>query len=180
VVHWAANTTAVVLYGASFIARLGGNKRAGKRLALAGLAVASIGGYIGGHIAYHQSLGANHTESVPHVTPEGWHDVGAVDELPQGEPQRRQVGDTAVLVYRDGERVYALADVCSHLSGPLHEGEVADDAELGPCVTCPWHGSVFALEDGAVVHGPATAPQPKFNVRLAAGRVEVALDYVSE
>ena len=180
VVHWASNTVAVALYGASFIARLGGNKRAGKRLAFAGLAVASVGGYIGGHLAYRLSMGANHTESLPHVTPGGWHDIGALDELPQRQPQRRQVGDTAVLVYRDGERVLALADVCSHLSGPLHEGEVSDDAEFGPCVTCPWHGSVFALEDGAVVHGPATAPQPRFSVRLSGGRVEVQLDYVSD
>jgi len=174
-IHWASVATAGALYGASFVARIGGNKRAGKRLALAGLAAASIGGYLGGHIAYHQALGANHAEPVPHLTPQGWHDLGLLTELPEHQLRQRLVGSTPVVLYRDGERVLALADACSHLSGPLHEGELSDDPELGPCVTCPWHQSVFALEDGAVVHGPATAPQPQFRARVANGRIEVML-----
>lgn len=174
-IHWASVATAGALYGASFVARISGNKRTGKRLALAGLAAASVGGYLGGHLAYRQAMGANHTESVPHLTPQGWHDLGLLTELPEHQLRQRLVGTTPVVLYRDGDRVLALADACSHLSGPLHEGELSEDAELGPCVTCPWHGSVFALEDGAVVHGPATAPQPQFSARVANGRVEVSL-----
>lgn len=174
-VHWASVATAGTLYGASFVARLSGNKRAGKRLALAGLAAASVGGYLGGHLAYHRALGANHAEAVPHLTPQGWHDLGPLAELPERQLRLRMVGNTPVVVYRDGERVLALADACSHLSGPLHEGELSDDPQLGPCVTCPWHHSVFALEDGAVVHGPATAPQPRFQTRVTDGRLEVSL-----
>jgi nitrite reductase/ring-hydroxylating ferredoxin subunit/uncharacterized membrane protein len=175
VVHWASNTVTVALYGASFLARLGGKRTAGKRLALAGLVVASVGGYLGGHLAYRQAMGANHTESLPHLAPEGWHDLGLLSELPERQLRQRLVGNVPVLLYRDGERVLALADACSHLSGPLHEGELNDEPGLGPCVTCPWHGSTFALEDGAVVHGPATAPQPQFRARVSGGRVEVAL-----
>jgi len=175
VVHWAANTVGVALYGASLVARLGGRRRAGKTLALAGLAAVSVGGYLGGHLAYRQALGANHTESIPNVAPEGWQEVATLAELPDRELRRRVVGEVPVLLYRDGERVLAVADACAHLSGPLHEGEVNEDPELGPCVTCPWHGSTFALEDGAVVHGPATAPQPRFRTRIVDGRVEVAL-----
>ena len=175
VVHWACNLTAVMLYGASFVARVGGRRKAGKRLALAGLAVVSVGGYLGGHLAFRQASGANHTESVPYVTPEGWHDVATLEELPERELRRRVVGTVPVLLYRVGDRVLALADACSHLSGPLHEGELSQDAELGPCVTCPWHGSTFALEDGAVVHGPATSPQPQFRTRVIGGHVEVSI-----
>jgi nitrite reductase/ring-hydroxylating ferredoxin subunit len=40
-------------------------------------------------------------------------------------------------------------------------------------VRCPWHGSVFSLEDGSVVNGPATEPQPKFEVRLNNRQIEV-------
>jgi nitrite reductase/ring-hydroxylating ferredoxin subunit/uncharacterized membrane protein len=174
VVHWASNLTAVGLYGASFVARISGHRKAGKKLAFAGLVVASVGGYLGGHLAYRQASGANHTESVPHLTPAGWHDVATLAELPERELRRRLVGEVPVLLYRDGERVLALADACSHLSGPLHEGELVDDPELGPCVSCPWHGSTFALEDGAVVHGPATAPQPQFRTRITNGHVEVS------
>ncbi|WP_245979617.1 Rieske 2Fe-2S domain-containing protein [Gryllotalpicola protaetiae] len=174
-VHWASVATAGTLYGASFVARISGNKKAGKRLAFAGLVAASVGGYLGGHLAYRQAMGANHAEHVPHLTPEGWHDLGLLTELPERQLRQRLVGATPVVLYRDGERVLALADTCSHLSGPLHEGELSEDPELGPCVTCPWHSSVFALEDGAVVHGPATAPQPRFRTRIENGHVEVSL-----
>jgi nitrite reductase/ring-hydroxylating ferredoxin subunit len=38
---------------------------------------------------------------------------------------------------------------------------------------CPWHGSEFALEDGRVINGPATEPQPTFEVREQGGSIEV-------
>jgi nitrite reductase/ring-hydroxylating ferredoxin subunit/uncharacterized membrane protein len=174
-VHWAVNAGAVVLYSASLAARLTGHKKVGKRLALAGFAAVSVGGYLGGHIAYRQASGANHTEQVPHLVAEGWHDLAAVAELPERMPTRRMLGVVPVMLYREGDRVRAIADACSHMSGPLHEGDIEVDSELGACVTCPWHGSVFALEDGAVVHGPATSPQPRFDTRVRDGRVEVSL-----
>ena len=42
------------------------------------------------------------------------------------------------------------------------------------CVVCPWHGSVFRLRDGAVVHGPAASDQPTLRARVRNGMVEVA------
>jgi nitrite reductase/ring-hydroxylating ferredoxin subunit len=68
-----------------------------------------------------------------------------------------------------------IADTCSHLSGPLHQGELTDADGDNPCVTCPWHGSIFSLTTGDVVHGPATAPQPKFETLVRDGMVEVLL-----
>jgi nitrite reductase/ring-hydroxylating ferredoxin subunit len=35
---------------------------------------------------------------------------------------------------------------------------------------------VFSLRSGEVVHGPATAPQPKFNTRVTDGSIEVMLE----
>ncbi|WP_081416071.1 Rieske 2Fe-2S domain-containing protein [Gryllotalpicola ginsengisoli] len=171
IVHAAANATATVLFAASFLQRSRGGR--GRLLALAGLTAAMAGGFIGGHLAYRQASGANHAEDVPYLVPDGWERVGPVAQLPDRTLSRRTVGEVPVLVYRDGERVYALADTCSHLGGPLHEGEI--DGELEPCVVCPWHGSTFALRDGAVVHGPATSPQPVFQARVREGWVEVAL-----
>ena len=63
-----------------------------------------------------------------------------------------------------------LAERCSHLSGPLSEGKLA-----GGCLTCPWHGSMFRIADGAVLHGPATAPQPVFQARVTGGVIQVCL-----
>ena len=58
--------------------------------------------------------------------------------------------------------------MCAHLGGPLAEGTVRDDS-----LECPWHGSRFALEDGRVLDGPATQPQPCFETRVRDGYVEV-------
>jgi nitrite reductase/ring-hydroxylating ferredoxin subunit len=75
-----------------------------------------------------------------------------------------------VLLYRERGRVSAIGSVCSHAGGPLEEGKAADG-----CVTCPWHDSVFRLEDGSIVHGPATRPQPSFKARVRNGQIELRL-----
>ncbi|GAA2285954.1 hypothetical protein GCM10010145_39710 [Streptomyces ruber] len=170
-VHALANTAAVGLYAASLVCRVRGRAGAGRAYGFLGLTAVGIGGMLGGHMAYRQASGANHAEEVPHVVREGWHRVGAVADLPAGEPVRRSVDDVPVLVVREpGGQVHALAERCSHLGGPLAEGTVADG-----CVRCPWHGSVFRLADGWNVRGPATAPQPAFDTRIVDGHVEVRL-----
>jgi nitrite reductase/ring-hydroxylating ferredoxin subunit/uncharacterized membrane protein len=174
-VHATANVTAVTLYTASLLARRRGNITAGKALGLLGYAAVTAGGYLGGHLSYRQASGANHTEQVPHRFPEGWQRLAGLDELPEGRLTRREVAGQELLVLRRGQRVDVLSDVCSHLAGPLHEGELSEDAKNGACVACPWHGSVFALQNGEVVHGPATSPLPVFETRVSDGGVEVLL-----
>jgi nitrite reductase/ring-hydroxylating ferredoxin subunit len=76
-------------------------------------------------------------------------------------------GSRILLARRDGQ-VYAIAEVCSHLGGPLAEGEFSGDQ-----VRCPWHGSCFSIKDGSVIHGPATHPQPCLETRVRDGKIEV-------
>ena len=40
---------------------------------------------------------------------------------------------------------------------------------------CPWHGSVFSMRTGEVVHGPATAAEPALKSRIVDGVVEVLM-----
>ena len=177
VVHAAANAVAVGLYTGSLVARVRGDRTTGRVLGYAGLSMLGLSGYLGGHLAYRQAVGANHAEDVPHLVSPGWHDLCALDDLgPDGEGRVRVLGEGAnavpVLVVRRGGRIDVLSDRCSHLAGPLHEGAV--DAAAG-CVTCPWHGSVFSLDDGSVRNGPATAPVHAFDVRVDGGRLLVRL-----
>jgi nitrite reductase/ring-hydroxylating ferredoxin subunit len=86
------------------------------------------------------------------------------------QPVRVLLGEVPLVVVRVDGQVHVLADRCSHLSGPLSDGELAGD-----CITCPWHGSSFRLSDGSVIHGPATAPQPSFQVREVGGAIQVCL-----
>lgn len=170
-VHAATNITAVGLYAASLSARLRGRRARGRLLGLAGLTAVGVGGALGGHLSYRQAAGANHAEHVSAVVEPGWHPIGDLADLPVGEPVRRRIDETSVLVFRETDgTVYALADRCSHMAGPLSQGTVADG-----CVRCPWHGSVFRLSDGWNVRGPATSPQPVFETRVVDGRVEARL-----
>jgi nitrite reductase/ring-hydroxylating ferredoxin subunit len=48
----------------------------------------------------------------------------------------------------------------------------------GEAIVCPRHGCTFRLQDGAVVGGPASIPQPSLEARVVEGRVEVRLNDV--
>ncbi|WP_052434279.1 DUF2231 domain-containing protein [Streptacidiphilus melanogenes] len=57
-VHAAASATATTLYGLSWAARLRGRTGRGRLLGFTGLAVATVGGMIGGHLAHGRSADA--------------------------------------------------------------------------------------------------------------------------
>jgi nitrite reductase/ring-hydroxylating ferredoxin subunit/uncharacterized membrane protein len=175
-VHSALNITGVGLYAGSLAARLKGRESVGKALGFAGLTAVTAGGALGAHLAYRQGAGMNHAESVEPSVGTDWHTLGPVADFPVGEPVRRRVQDTDVLVYKspDGE-VNVLSERCNHLGGPLSEGEIVDG-----CVQCPWHGSTFRLTDGWNVHGPATGPQPAFETRTDGGTLEIRLLHTGE
>lgn len=172
IVHATANLIAVGLYTGSLVQRLRG--KSGKLLSYTGLVVVSAGGFLGGHMSYRQSLGANHNEDVPHRIEAGWHSIGSLEELQEGKLEKRVLGEIPLVVFRRGSEVSVLSNTCSHLSGPLNEGEVTFD-DGNPCVVCPWHNSGFSLKTGEVVQGPATSPQHSFETRVIAGQVEVSL-----
>lgn len=167
-VHALANATATMLYAASWVARRRGRHGDGVRLGLAGAVMATAGGLLGGHLAYRNALGVDHTAGEPDL--DEWTNVGPLRDVPMRVPVRRSVGGADVLLFRHGSTVRAIAATCSHLGGPLDEGEVNED-----CVTCPWHGSAFRMTDGAVVRGPATAPQPAYETRVVGRTLQIRL-----
>jgi nitrite reductase/ring-hydroxylating ferredoxin subunit len=172
VVHAAGNVLALGLYAASLAAP--GSRRA-RWLRLGGMATATAAAYLGGHLAYRLAGGVNHAEDVPHLIEPGWHYLMRSADLPEGKPVRQAVGEVPVVAVRSGGQVHVLADRCNHMSGPLSEGELSGGDLQDGCLTCPWHGSTFRLADGSVAHGPATAPQPSFEVREAGGALQVML-----
>jgi nitrite reductase/ring-hydroxylating ferredoxin subunit len=169
VIHAATNGTAVALFVTALVQRSRGGD--GRLASILGGTVAGVGAWLGGHLAYRRSLGPNQGEPVPHIGPGDWQSLGPLLDLPDGSAVQRQAGAVDVLVVRRGDEVSVLSDRCPHLSAPLHEGEL-DCQGASAQITCPWHGSVFRVEDGSVVHGPATAPVPGFEVRVLEGVVE--------
>jgi nitrite reductase/ring-hydroxylating ferredoxin subunit len=129
---------------------------------VAGFAVASVSGYLGGDLVFGERIGVTHAVV---DAPEEFMPVLASASLADGSMQR--VKDDFVVVRQHG-RVCALAHQCAHLGGPLSEGTLKDGT-----VVCPWHASEFRLNDGSVVNGPSTHAQPCFETRERNGQIEV-------
>jgi nitrite reductase/ring-hydroxylating ferredoxin subunit len=165
-VHAAANTTALLLYSSSLIARKAGRRGLGRALGGTGLVALLVGGYLGGHLSFAKGVNVNHT-AFEHG-PTDWTPVLEDIALSEGAHRRVTASDVPVLVHRNAGQVFALANTCTHAGGPLDEGKIDDG-----CVVCPWHGSTFRVSDGKVVRGPASAAQPRYEARVRDGQIEV-------
>jgi nitrite reductase/ring-hydroxylating ferredoxin subunit/uncharacterized membrane protein len=165
-VHAVTNATALSLYVASLAARRRGERGRGVLLGTGGAALLAAGGYLGGHLSFSKGVGPDQTVFDP--GPTDWTPAADASQLPEGRPTRVVVDETPVLLLRDQDRFYAIHDRCSHRGCSLSEGEVEGDE-----IVCACHGSRFDRRDGAVRGGPATAPQPAFQVRQNEGRLEV-------
>lgn len=173
-VHATGNTVALALYSMSLTARMRGDHARGRLLAFLGLSAAGISAYVGGHMAYQQAAQVNQSAPEMRRVPPGWHPVVEMKDLPEGKLVGGHIGEVAVLAYRDHDSVSVLLDRCGHQTGPLSEGHVVS-VDGQTCVQCPWHGSVFRLDDGSVVHGPAGTDQPVLRTRVVDGVVQAAL-----
>ena len=164
-VHALGNSTALALFGLSWLARSDGHRGTGRVLSMLGFGVATGSAWLGGHLSFRKGVGVNQTAFVP--LPTKWTAVLDQDELEEGTLGHASADGADVVIVKRGRKLYALADRCSHRGCALHEGTLEDDT-----VVCACHGSAFAL-DGSVVRGPATAPQPVLEARVRTGKVEV-------
>ena len=101
-----------------------------------------------------------------------WVDIGGLLDIPDRKAVRTAVGDSAALVFRSGDQVFAIGNQCTHQGAGLDRGVVKIAGSVRT-VTCPAHGSVFRLDDGKVMRPPATKPVPAYDVKVEDGRVFV-------
>lgn len=101
--------------------------------------------------------------------------LAALADLPEGKGVRVDALGHRIALFRIGDRVYAIGDLCSHAEASLSEGEVFDLT-----VECPRHGSEFDLSTGEAMTLPATRPVPVYDVTIADGAVFADLEPVEE
>ena len=95
--------------------------------------------------------------------------VAMFDDL--HHPITVELGDTKILLVRDGQAVRAFSATCPHAGAPLEEGAVCDGR-----IICPWHKAQFQLSDGALLEPPALDPLTRYPVRVENGAVLVSAD----
>lgn len=165
--HGLLNGSITLMYVVSLIMRRTGKRQTGVALSTLGYLASLFSAYLGGEMVFAKGVGVNH------VAWEGGSDdfVAVMDaaDLPTGKLTRIDVAGIPAVLLKQGKAIYAIAATCSHLGGPLDEGELRE----GNVVQCPWHGSCFRMTDGSVVHGPAVYAQPTFAVRVRNGKIEL-------
>jgi nitrite reductase/ring-hydroxylating ferredoxin subunit/uncharacterized membrane protein len=163
--HAIGNTTALGFQSMSWLARRRGRRGLGIGLSMMGAAFATASAWLGGHLSFGRGVGVNQTvfESIPTE----WTAITEESHLEEGKLEQASVDGVSIAIVKTRDRIYAMLDRCSHRGCSLHEGKFD-----GTTITCPCHGSSFRL-DGTIVKGPATSPQPSFDVRVTSGRVEI-------
>lgn len=166
-VHALLNTVGLSLSAASLVYRRNGRRGLARGLSGAGFLVSATAAHLGGELSFGLGIRANRT--LGQTPPKDFVAVLDEAELAADELRRVDVNGVPVLLARDANgEMCALADTCTHLGGPLHEGSREGDG-----VVCPWHGSCFDLHTGAVLRGPAVFPQARYEVRTRGGKIEI-------
>jgi len=167
IAHAVSNSAALGLYAASLAARRRGSRGKGAALGMLGAGALGFAGYLGGHLTYAQGIGVDRTTFDP--GPETWTEAADASALTEGVPYPATVADTPVVIVRQGDRLLAIHDRCSHRGCSL----AGRGAVEGEEIVCGCHGSRFSMEDGSLLNGPATRPQPAFDTRERNGKVEL-------
>lgn len=97
-----------------------------------------------------------------------WYPVGTVDEFRQDEPAARVAAEKPIAVFRLGDEIFALHDLCTHGHARLSEGFVENG-----CIECPLHQGLFDIRSGAPRCAPVTEAVRSYPVRIIDGEVQI-------
>ena len=156
--HALLNSAALAL----FSRRLAGERRLQRTvlpLVLQGIGAAaiSLGGWLGGTLAYRNQIGVDHRyaqcgqvagRDLENADPATL--SAAAHGLDFNQMKLVHAGDRRSSSRRTGKGYAAFADRCTHRGGPLSDGVL-----MCGTVQCPWHGSQFDVQTGEVKCGPA-------------------------
>lgn len=99
-----------------------------------------------------------------------WIDTCSLFDVPEKSVIEKTVKDRSVLLYRNGDVVSCVENICAHLGMPLEMGNI----EAG-VITCPYHGFQYLLETGECL----TVPEVQLKVhavKVIGDRVEVRIE----
>lgn len=99
-----------------------------------------------------------------------WHRVASASELEEEEPEHARVGDYLIGLYRLGDSIYAIDDVCTHEFAVLSEGFVDGDE-----IECPLHQARFHIPTGKVTELPAEEDVRTYPVKVEGDDVYVGI-----
>jgi 3-phenylpropionate/trans-cinnamate dioxygenase ferredoxin component len=96
--------------------------------------------------------------------------VAKVDDLAEGATLALEADGELVCLAKVEGCIYAFTDNCTHISGPLNQGELE-----GTMLTCPWHGAQFDVRTGKVLRGPARQDILTYPVKIEGQEIFIRL-----
>ncbi len=107
------------------------------------------------------------TQQQDHRSPAGERlvHIGPIEELRQRQPRVVSAGGRTIVLFVQGDDVYALDNRCPHMGFPLSRGTVSDGI-----LTCHWHHARFDLAGGCTFD-PFADDVPTFAVEIREGEV---------
>ena len=97
--------------------------------------------------------------------------VGTLAEIPEGEIRAFDLPSGRVAVAHDERRLFAFAETCTGNGCSLAEASFDDRSSQVTCAECE---SVFDLETGEPLAGPAKDPLALYSAREDDGWLEVS------
>lgn len=175
--HGLLNVTMLLLFISAFFFR--GNEISLTTIAIEafGVILMSIAGWMGGTLVHRNQIGVDPRyanagkwkESYFNQT-SGSIEVADLDELQSDQMKLLHFADKRVVLGRTDKGYVAFDDRCTHKGASLAGG-----AMIGGTVQCPWHGSQFDTESGALKAGPACNGISVYKVEEKNGKVYVKL-----
>ena len=93
-----------------------------------------------------------------------WYFAGLLSDIRDGGTRALSLAGDPILLAREGDKIFALRDICPHRAVPLSAGCVKSGT-----VECPYHGWRFGLKDGQCKEIPALPQDSDMEV----GRISV-------
>ena len=87
--------------------------------------------------------------------------VASAAELADGAKLLVEADERLVILFRIGDDIYCIDDVCTHDGGTLSDGEFE-----GCEIACPRHGAKFDVRTGKAVCMPATQSTVAHEVKV--------------
>ena len=95
-------------------------------------------------------------------------EVAKTGDLEPGQGMMVEVEGKNIALFNIDWTYYAIDDTCTHVGGPLSEGELQEHT-----VICPWHGAEFDLKTGEVLGPPAKNSVKSYKVHLEGNSIKI-------
>jgi nitrite reductase/ring-hydroxylating ferredoxin subunit len=81
-----------------------------------------------------------------------------------------EINGTGIVICRFRDEYFAIENKCSHALSTFDDGRMR-----GYRIMCPKHGATFDIRDGTCTGAPASKSIRSFPLRIADGKIEIAL-----